>query len=374
MWLFFALFALAAVACGGAVAPELAQTPQDAGTFDPMDAVDVLGLAADAAEAASSGPVCDGVDGLATPPIPSAETPIPGCFTASTANRPYFTDAPVTQWFDPVNGDTRAACIFYPPVAHRTPLVVALHPLGGSADWVYDNSLLRAKAASTPFALISDQGRVLPVGPGYPPLTEHETFYRKSDAPDYRALDTLIDNAVATGRIDPTRIYLVGWSNGGTFAAEYGILRNTTPTPGGNRIAAAAIYSGADPYSNTSTTQDPTCAMTPPASSLPIYIIHRSCDARIACDTAQWTEFGLPPGKNVTSWVKTLRTSMGNANVRSVLIDSAGVAAAACMAATSCTPTIGDSNHQNWPDGINDGSGHDWEPELLGFLLKHKLL
>jgi len=50
----------------------------------------------------------------------------------------------------------------------------------------------------------------------------------------------VIDDLVAAGVVDPALIGVMGWSNGGRFAALYAIARHEKPTPGGNRAAAFA--------------------------------------------------------------------------------------------------------------------------------------
>lgn len=96
------------------------------------------------------------------------------------------------------------------------------------------------------------------------------------------------------------------------------------------------------------------------------------CDALAACNAAQRMKFGLPPGDDVRGWLLTLRTTMGDPNVAEVLIDGAGMPANACEAAQSCTAVEGVRNHLNWPDGVGDMSGRDWEVEMLRFLGSHR--
>ena len=57
---------------------------------------------------------------------------------------------------------------------------------------------------------------------------------------DAAAIDHFIQDEVATGEVDPARIYLTGWSNGAAMAILYALNRQS--------IAAAAVYSAPDPF------------------------------------------------------------------------------------------------------------------------------
>jgi hypothetical protein len=257
-----------------------------------------------------------------------------------------------------------------------------------SAASVYDATLLREKAshfdlsgdpARRGFVLASDQARNLVNGPR-PALsgTQHDYEYRDlgvpSCNPDIRSLDRLIDDLVADGDVDPKRIYVTGWSNGATFATLYAIARHDTPTPGGNRVAATSFYAGYDPFNNLDDELKPSCQVHPyPKTRVPIQSVHRACDALVTCDASQRTKFSMPPGDDVEGWLGTLRGPMGDPNVKQVLIDGAGAAARACAPAALCTAALGTENHLHWPDGKSDGSGIDWELEMLAFLRAHPL-
>jgi hypothetical protein len=42
-----------------------------------------------------------------------------------------------------------------------------------------------------------------------------------------------------------------------------------------------------------------------------------------------------------------------------------------CAAAALCAFEVALLNHSRWPDGINDGSGNDHEPDMLDFMKTH---
>jgi len=350
-------------------------------------------------DACASGAFCDGRTGLCqTPPVCTATAPcpdalvgvtrttltepitLPECRTHALA-RPAFDDGPPRTWADAVNGQQRAACVFEPAgtsAVSPRPLLVFLHGSGGSAEAIYDNTSLRAKAATFDlgggpgFILAADQGRNLPpVANGNPASARHEIYDRDfATSPDVRNLDRLIDTLVGEGGVDPTRIYLTGWSNGAFFSQLYALVRHQTPTPGGNRIAAVAVFDGADPL-EPPTSQTPSCAYRPyPASALPVFIAHRACSI-VPCDAAQATDQGAPPGYDVQDWLALLRTTIGATDVTELLLASNGSVAAGC--ATSCSQVEATLAHVRWPDGVADGSGVDREPQMLGYLAAHRL-
>ncbi len=189
-----------------------------------------------------------------------------------------------------------------------------------------------------------------------------------------RALDALVDRLVDAGGIDPDRIYVTGHSNGAIFAMLYAVARHVTPTPGGHRVAAAAVYAGFDPFNDLRAMHTPSCALDPyPTTTVPIYQVHRACDSLVACDEAQNREFLDLPGGSVEGWLETLRTTMGDPNVEHAIIDFAGVEVDACTRPLLCTSSVGLVNHLRWPDGIDDGGGQDWEVPMLAFLRDHPL-
>jgi predicted esterase len=355
------------------------------------------------ATSCATGALCDGKIGLCAPdPLCTAADPcgknlfspagtkaplnVPACKTTSPT-RMAFSDAPPLTWTDPANGDARAACVYEPPgtsATSRRPLVLWLHGAGGSADGIYNATLMRQKAstfdlsgdpARPGFVLIADQGRN--VHDPNPNLegTHHENYYRDtstpSSSPDFRALDRLIDDAVATRGADPDRIYVVGWSNGAYFGALYALGRNAGATPGGNHVAAAAFYDGADPYAGLSSTESPSCQGTYPTSTVPIFMVHRNCDI-VACNEAQREALKEEPGRDVLGWIATLRGTIGDPNVRDVILDPKAAETSSC--APVCSEITALTNHLHWPDGIWDGSGVDWELEMLGFLRDHPRL
>jgi pimeloyl-ACP methyl ester carboxylesterase len=223
----------------------------------------------------------------------------------------------------------------------------------------------------------------------------HDFYYRDlgspSTNPDVANVDALIDRIVAEGHVDPARIYLMGWSNGAFFGQLYAIARHTTSTPGGSRVAAAAVFAAADPFDDVSfdpfaqrpkAIADGSCQLAAyPASAVPIQLTYRSCDGAVACGASDAACVQPEPGYVTTTWRERAAAALPNLSSRLIggvergnLLD---VPVGQCTAIQSCTPqaqAVCLVNHLRWPDGVyENGSGIDNEPVMLGFLRDHPL-
>ncbi len=322
-----------------------------------------------------------------------AASDAPLCAT-SDADRPPFDDGPPRQWTDP-DGVLRSSCLYVPdgagPDAPR-PLVVFLHGAFGSADNVYDATSLRSKASdfdlsgepSRPgFVLLSVQGRNLHWPTADPrDGAHHDNFHRDlavpSGNPDVANLDRLIDELVAGGAVDPSRIFVTGWSNGGFFAQLYAIARHEVATPGGNHVAAAAVFSAADPFHGARHGEEPSCRLDPyPTSEVPVFVVGRACDL-VACDADQAAGLeadGVPvaPGFVAETWLDDLAGRVGDPNAERRIVNGFGVEVDSCTGPALCGPAIATLSHVRWPDGVADGSGVDHEADMLRFLAESPL-
>jgi predicted esterase len=324
---------------------------------------------------------------------------LPACKTSTACGGKHLTfdDGPPLTWDD--GAQQRAYCLYSPPAASATsqrPLVVFVHGAGGGAEDVYDATSLRAKAPAfdlvgggtrTGFFLASDQGRNIPNPNGdLGAAPRHDIYFRdlstNSQNPDVRAIDHIIDSTASGGAVDPARIYLVGWSNGAFFSALYAVARYATPTPGGFRVAGAAVFAGGDPFQDPVASEEGACSASPvPRAATAIYLIHRTCDSAVGCDAAQQAQFSNPPGYDVTDWGKTLANEVG-ATVEDVVLSAEGLQVSTCDDDFMlCTNAAGLVNHVSWPDGLateDSKLGNDWEgtsvfqtPGMLGFLAAH---
>lgn len=320
---------------------------------------------------------------------------VPVCRTsddASAAGRPFFDDGPPAQWVDR-DGVTRSWCEYRPPgtsASSPRPLLVYVHGSGGSAQTVYDFTSLRRKAvdfdlsgdpARPGFVLAATQGRNLHWPTADPQDgSKHDTYHR--DFADFHKnrdvafVDHLIDELVGEAVIEEERIYIMGWSNGARFAAMYGISRHEQGTlNGGHFVAAVANYSGGDPYENIRDGFEPSCKQDPyPVSTVPYMLVSRSCDG-VACSEEQAAVFRqtdpITPGNVAETWIRTLTDVIGVQDVEWWIVNYYGDRVRGCAPADLCTLTVAVLNHIRWPDGIDDGSGIDYEPDMLAFLRDH---
>ena len=321
-------------------------------------------------------------------------------------------------WTKEVLGFTRYACIHRPVGTSDTsprPLVVWFHPGGtGGADLAATETGLLEKAdtfdltgdPSRPgFILAAFQGRYLRFPTNAPRDGLHHDFYFRdldspSSNPDIAGTDTLIDDLADSGDVDLERIYVMGWSNGGFFGQLYAMARHETSTPGGHHVASAAVYAAAnpfasirwDPFRQTQIPVDPNCAVSIPVTTVPIFIVFRSADAAVPCDTVQASCFSGEPGYITEQWLTDgLQAGLDITGLRIGGLETDSVsgldeAASVCTDFSSGCPT-GDCtvtpptdaclslvNHQRWPDGEYNNfpvTGIDREVDMLDFLKHH---
>lgn len=342
--------------------------------------------------------VCNGLIGFTEPLAPcSPEDPCEATSDGTVVSTPAVTvscqttsgthpehdDGPPTALVDE-DGVERAWCRFVPDGEGPWPLVLWFHGAGGDAADVYDHTLLREKAESWEFAggsglvLVSVQGRNLHWPTADPRDGSHFDIYHRdlgspSSNPDVALVDGIVDDLVEEGLADPSRIYAMGWSNGGFFAQLYAMARHDTATQGGNTVAAAAVFSAADPFHDAIAGAEPSCRLDPyPTSEVPLLVVGRACDL-VPCDEQQaegLVEEGyvVPPGAVVSTWMDDLASRVGDPNVERLTVDFGGEEVSECTAAAWCGLTAAGINHVLWPDGVSDGSGNDHEVRMLEFL------
>ena len=207
------------------------------------------------------------------------------------------------------DGTDRYACIYEPEQHSRDnplPLLVFLHGSVATADSVkatglvgeIDKADLGGKKPG--FILLAPEGRY--ASHYYPGVDSNamgwDNWYRQlspsgdvtvagttyKENVDAAAVDHFIQDEIATGEVDPARIYLTGWSNGAAMALLYALNRQS--------IAAAAVYSAPDPFG---AFNDP-CPQTPvpraPTSNAQVQIfnprialmhVRNSCDIGGIC-------------------------------------------------------------------------------------------
>ncbi len=325
----------------------------------------------------------------------------PGCRTGEVGlrrGRLDVSDAPALSRLDQ-DGTRRYACLFRPPDAsaqNTYPLVVWLHGGGGgAADDLYDTTSLREKAdparaaafalggqGRPGFVLLAIHGRQLHYPTDEPRDGRHHDFYHRalgqpSTNRDISNLDAWIDSVVEQGGVDRKRIYLMGWSNGCFFSQLYAFARHELGTPAGNRPAAVACYSGADPFENINNNQQPSCKLNPyPSTQAPILLVGRNCDYP-TCSQAQAEKFladgeAVEPGHVVEPWAERCRAELAPGLLR-LIIDGGGRTVSDCLPPEDCSMVKAVFNHIRWPDGKSSLDSVDVEPAMLEFLRDHPL-
>ncbi len=206
------------------------------------------------------------------------------------------------------HGLVRYACVSTSDSTRALPLLVFLHPSRiDSVDYVFGGAKgrppatdLLAQAATATlgrgrgYVLLAPQGRCLKApaessGDG----TRFDVFYKdRDDNLDIRAIRAFIQQVRARrtedeqGRtvslesalppIDPKRVYLMDWSNGGYMAHLLALLWP-------KEFAAVVSFAGADPFAR------PPCPVPYPKVDRkpPIGVIHAECDPVLACSEVE---------------------------------------------------------------------------------------
>jgi poly(3-hydroxybutyrate) depolymerase len=257
------------------------------------------------------------------------------------------------NWTDAKN-EARKACLFTPPGATaktQLPLVVFLQgslfpapPQLILNDWITltRSADLNGDAAHPGFILLVPIGRNTHHFYPYPDdyALGWDNWYRNLDrsSPDLNldvaAIDEFIRQVEARSIVDTNRVYATGWSNGAAMAQLYAL---NTPS-----IAAAAVYSSPDPFSDV---QDP-CEQTPFATTMtPLMDIHNACDIIGICQTG--TQFH----KDLAQLFPALQQNSVIVNSSKDVVQSCD---ALCAQQTIAGDPVGNINHVLWPRKQND--------------------
>ena len=285
----------------------------------------------------------------------------------------------------------RYACLYEPKSTganRKLPMIVYLHPSMFSAGWITETNILDLQDS---VSLSDDPGNVgyivlAPEGrktTHYYPFPDNkavgwDNWYRQlnpsgdvkigdttwRENTDAATIDHFIAVEVATGKVDTARIYVSGWSNGAAMGYLYALNRPN--------IAAAAVYSGPDPFGafDDPCRQRPVAG--PPASDQQIQIfnpaartmhVHNSCNVGGIC----------PNGEQLATEVNAT-----GAVVDDVILDNHGRRVYACTdscgtdpkareesTATAMGRLMGFGNHLRWPK--------EWTAAMLEFFRNHPL-
>ena len=256
-------------------------------------------------------------------------------------------------WTDAAN-ESRKACLITPSNAStssKLPLVVFLQGSLFPApiqlilnDWVSQSGTadLTGDSKRPGFILL------LPIGRNthhfYPfPDNYALGFDNWNRNLDVAAIDQFVSQVESRNIVDTNRVYATGWSNGAAMAQLYAL---NTPS-----IAASAVYSSPDPYSDV---QDP-CEQTPFATTLtPLMDIHNACDIIGICQTG-------------TQFHQDLARLFPKLKQNVIIVDSDKNQVQACNAscAEQTITNPGTANHLLWPQ--------KWNEAMFTWLREHPL-
>ncbi len=248
------------------------------------------------------------------------------------------------------NGVTRYACLYPPQQAAETqigkngykwPLLIYLHAsltTPESLHWLGRDLLDLADAFPLSgdekvkgFFVLAPESRIADPWPSNAPGaaetgsgTYWDEWYRDpSRNLDALAVDHFVDQLIASEKVDTSRIYVFGWSNGAYMAALYGMWRS-------DRIAAIGQYAGADPYSR------PPCPVPMEYHrQVPLILLRNLCDGRVSCETTG-------------AWIDTLTKEQWPYKL--VNLDLSGeVTSSDQECYRRCSKIIGLFEHIRWP-------------------------
>ena len=285
----------------------------------------------------------------------------------------------------------RYACLFEPKSAaanSKLPMIVYLHPSLFSAGWITVTNILDGQNSvsltddpkNVGYIVLAPEGRKTT---HYYPFPDNkgigwDNWYRQlnpagdvklgdttwRENADASTIDHFIAAEVATGNVDPNRIYLAGWSNGAAMGLLYAVNRPN--------IAAAAVYSAPNPFG----AFDDPCPQNPvagaPANDKQIQLfnpaarimhVHNACDVGGIC----------PNGEQLATELNSTGVFVDD-----VILDNHHQRVHACddscgtdpnapekSTATVTGSIIGLGNHVRWPK--------EWMTAMLDFFRKHPL-
>jgi polyhydroxybutyrate depolymerase len=194
----------------------------------------------------------------ASPPAPSASGPSATPDGRATASATAPATASEVRARLRVDGRTREYLLHRPPAADGPrPLVVAFHGRGADAAELREQSALEKAAGARGMLVAYPEGLDRGWGAG-----TRATRGRPDPDLDVRFTEALIAHLVRTERADPGRVYVAGFSNGGSMA-----LRMAAQRPG--LLAGAASVSGQLPAGD---------AAVKPTGSVPVMVVYGADD------------------------------------------------------------------------------------------------
>ncbi|WP_217163388.1 PHB depolymerase family esterase [Streptomyces sp. AC512_CC834] len=195
---------------------------------------------------------------------PDAAPPASGSASGTAASSPSPSPSPEVRAQLRVDGRTRQYLLHRPAAAAAAvaddgprPLVIAFHGRGADAEELREKTRLEKAAAARGMLVAFPEGLDHGWGAG-----TRATEQRPDADLDVRFTEELIRHLVRTERADPGRVYVAGFSNGGSMA-----LRMAAERPG--LLAGAASVSGQLPSGDAAVT---------PTGPVPVMVVYGADD------------------------------------------------------------------------------------------------
>lgn len=191
------------------------------------------------------------------------------------------------------DGIERTYSLWVPRIADSSgalPLVIALHGRGGTGERMAHWSGFDAKADAEGFLLVAPDGTGSVRG-------WYTGFASGGAIDDVGFIGALIDTLAARYRIDRSRVYVAGHSNGGA-------LTHRIASDLSRRIAAAAVVAGAV---GVRSADGQTTTIEPPRGPVPMLIIHGARDDVVPYDAVALTPAGrrsIPAPEGARFWAR----------------------------------------------------------------------
>ncbi len=237
----------------------------------------------------------------------------------------------------------RYACLNYPDQAdsldYNWPLIIYLHgslvtpmslyTFGRDFFNLRNDFKLSGNDSIKGFITLSPEGRIAKPWTTDEPATGEgfhwDEWYRNPDDNlDADAIDNFLDQVISTGKVDTSRIYVFGWSNGAYMTVLYSTWRSS-------RIAAMGQYAGANPWA-----RSPCPIPISYTRQVPLFLMRNLCDALVPCETTN-------------EWIDTLTAR--NWPFKYHNLNSLGVITLndSCSTNPGCSGDEGIAEHMRWP-------------------------
>lgn len=165
----------------------------------------------------------------------AAPSALPAASAPRAASAQHAKESASADAAPPIHVETRLVRDLKP--GERRPLVVFLHGLGASAKLTFEVTPLAALGARDRVHVIAGDGTLDSAGRRFWNAGKACCNFDDRPIDDVARLAALIDEWAARPEVDPKRIYLAGYSNGGFMAHRFACER-------GEKLAAAVVLAG----------------------------------------------------------------------------------------------------------------------------------